>query len=220
MKGIELIKHLVNRTVSSPLAMGPIVSKFMAAGEYQIFLDADGEILQSPGRPGFNYESPDNVLHLKVFDWRKPSRAFSLELAVGAPDSEFLFEADYESDVLNFWFKLHRDYQGGRQELLRRTRRLFKEDNFLGISQILLGGQEVAESLAALKKSHNKRNNWQPAVVRYGCSLSWLKRREAGDRAYYKLVVDQEETSLLTVDCSNDEYKALVGGKPVSALHK
>lgn len=190
----------------------------MTEGKYQIILDADGEIVQSPGQPGINYDSPDEVLHLQVHDWRKPSRAFSLELAAGAPDSGFRFEADYQSDVLNFWFKLHRDYQGGRQELLRRTQRLFKEDNFLGIVQIFLGSGEVGEVLAAVKKSHCKRNNWQPAVVRYGCSQSWLKRSEAGDRVYYKLVVGKEETSLLIVDCLNDEYKALVGRKVVSTL--
>lgn len=192
----------------------------MTEDKYQIILDADGEIVQSPARPDINYESPDKVLHLQVHDWRKPSRAFSLELAAGAPDSEFRFEADYQSDVLDFWFKLHRDYQGGRQELLRRTRRLFKEDNFLGIAQIFLGSEEVGKVLAAVKKSHCKKNNWQPAAVRYGCSQSWLKRSEADDCAYYKLVVDKKETSLLIVDCSNDEYKALVGRKVVSTLHE
>lgn len=199
--------------------MGQIISKAHSEGKYQMILDANGVIMQSPGRPGDNSESSDNVLHLTVHDWRKPSRAFSLELAAGVPSSEFQFEADYESDVLNFWFKLHGQYQGGRQELLRRTQRLFREDNFLGISQIFLGSAEMGEALAALKKTHNRRNNWQPAVVRYGCSSSWLKRSEAVDRAYYKFVVDKEESSLLIVDCSNDAYKALVGGKAVSTLH-
>lgn len=184
--------------------------------KYSLVLDATRNIEYTSGKPGVDYESADNVLHLEVHDWREPSRSFHLGIETETPERDFDYQVNWDSNVLHFSFKLHLVYLGGRPELLRRMQRLLLDDNILGVTQKYLGRQAMAEALTEMRKSHHTKNNWRPAVVRHGCSTSWLKRKEAASIAFYKLVVDDEETAMLAVDTTNEEYRETVGGKPVS----
>lgn len=196
--------------------MGNKTSRPPKEVKYSLVLDASGSIKHTPGKPNVDYESADNVLHLEVHDWRESSRSFHLGIETETPKTDFDYRVDWNKDVLHFSFQLHRDYLGGRPELLRRMQRLLLDDNILGVTQKYLGRKTMADVLTEMRKSHHTRSNWRPVAVRYGCSTTWLKRKEGARLAFYKVVVDDEETVMLAVDTTNEEYKDAVGGKPVS----
>lgn len=181
---------------------------------YRVSLDADGKLEQFTDAPG-THESADNVLRLEAHSWREQSPMFRLTIQTLVPQSDFEWELNASEDYIRFSFNVHAGYPGGHTELLRRTQRLFRRDGLLGITEMFLGNNAMADHLTELRAVH-KKHKWQRPITCHGCQTSWLKRDNEADTAYFKFVVDKMETALLAVDKSDEQYRTAVGSKPVS----